>query len=132
MKCRFNTSTRGVVILCTLLGVIVAVLIMKRRTLATVDVVKEDSTIEFEPSELVRNAPNSSSWRSVGSLGSARSIGSIGSFCSIGSIGSSFSIGSIGSFCSIASIASAASVGSFAGIGACFSSRAIADTSRRT
>jgi len=141
MKCRFNTSTRGVVILCTLLGIIVAVLIMKRRTLATVDVVKEDSTIEFEPSELVRNAPNSSSWRSVGSLGSARSIGSIGSFCSIGSIGSSFSIGSIGSsfsigsigsFCSIASIASAASVGSFAGIGACFSSRAIADTSRRT
>ena len=132
MKCRFNTSTRGVVILCTLLGIIVAVLIMKRRTLATVDVVNEDSTIEFEPSELVRNAPNSSSWRSVGSLGSARSIGSIGSFCSIGSIGSSFSIGSIGSFCSIASIASAASVGSFAGIGACFSSRAIADTSRRT
>jgi hypothetical protein len=114
MKCRFSTSTRGVVILCTLLGVIVAVLTMRRRTVATVDVVNEDSTTEFERSELVRDAPDSSSWRSVGSLGSALCIGSIGSFFSI------------------ASVASAASIGSFAGIGTGFSSRAIAGTSRRT
>jgi hypothetical protein len=61
--------------------------------------------------------PDSSSWHSRGSLGSARSIGSIGSFWSVGSIGSSFSIGSIGSSCSIGSIGSFASVGSILSVG---------------
>jgi len=137
MTRRSCTPARAVVVIVALLvGVVVARLI-KRRAISTLDTFDEELFVSDEQSVDLGDSLHSSSWRSVGSLGSARSIGSIGSFCSIGSIGSSFSIGSIGSsfsigsigsFVSIASIASAASIGSFASVGACFSSRAFGNT----
>jgi hypothetical protein len=118
MKNRSIIFTLGGPLLFALVLGLVAVTMKKRRSSGseTANVNSPDHGPGDE-GEGDANTPSSSSWRSIGSVGSARSIGSVGSFCSIGSIGSSFSIGSIGSSCSIASIGSFASIGSIASVG---------------
>jgi len=132
-RCRGRHTRIGVVPLVVLV-VVAPTLFLRRRKDATPGTLNDDPPVSNERSDDLDGPSHSSSWRSMGSLGSARSIGSFGSFCSIGSIGSSFSIGSIGSsfsigsigsFCSIASIFSAASIGSFGSTGARFSWRAV-------